>query len=201
MFCAQTSLFVSTKEALGIGKKREDARLDYPTVLRKRRTVTQVYRELNTNYFRRAFWMPYSSFGWLYHLLVEDLKRESGTKRFETYYVKRFPNCPILLIVHQAAVILFFRGREVYCISVMFGIPHSAVLIASQSLWTLSTIIRRQRSHFPQITPSSTRLTMGSNWNLKLYSSAVGCIDGIAIWHYNLDSKANTRRLWGSGHE
>ena len=79
---AQASQLASCEEARRRGTKREGTRLDCPTVPRIRKTVTQVYRELGANYFRRAFRMSFHTFHRLYHLLEEHLKQESGTKRF-----------------------------------------------------------------------------------------------------------------------
>ena len=96
---AQASQLASAEEALRLERKREGTRLECPTVPRQRKTVTQVYRELGKGYFRRAFRILYQTFGQLYRLLEEDLKQESGTKRFETSYVNCSTNGPVLLTV------------------------------------------------------------------------------------------------------
>ena len=117
----------STKEIRRVNSKREGTRLDRPAVPRVRKNVTQVNRELGQNYFRRAFRMSYRTFFRLYRMIEDDLKREIGTKRFESDYVERSTNGPILLTVRLAAALRFFAGGEAYDIAVMFGISHSAI--------------------------------------------------------------------------
>ena len=111
---AQALQLALAEGAQGLERKREGTRIDCPTVQRTRKSVTQVYRELGKGYFRRAFRMSYRTFCRLYRLLEDDLKRESGTKRFEPGYVDRSSNGPVLLTVRLAAAIRFFAGGELW---------------------------------------------------------------------------------------
>ena len=43
-------------------RKREGTRTDCPNVPRERKSVTQVYREMGAQYFRRSFRMNYLTF-------------------------------------------------------------------------------------------------------------------------------------------
>ena len=62
MLYAQVAQLASAEEIRRVNSKREGTRLDRPAVPRVRKNVTQVYRELGQNYFRRAFRMSYHTF-------------------------------------------------------------------------------------------------------------------------------------------
>ena len=103
MLYAQVSQITCADEIRRLNSKRQGTRLEKPTVPRERKTVTQVYRELGKHYFRRSFCMSYLTFGRLYRLLESGLKKESATRRFESDYVERSPNGPVLPAAAGAA--------------------------------------------------------------------------------------------------
>ena len=103
MLYAQVSQITCADEIRRLNSKRQGTRLEKPTVPRERKTVTQVYRELGKHYFRRSFRMSYLTFGRLYRLLESGLKKESATRRFESDYVERSPNGPVLPAAAGAA--------------------------------------------------------------------------------------------------
>ena len=142
MLYAQVSQITCADEIRRLNSKRQGTRLEKPTVPRERKTVTQVYRELGKHYFRRSFRMSYSTFGRLYRLLESGLKKESATRRFESDYVERSPNGPVLLIVHLAAAIWFFAGGEAYDITCMCGVSHTVVFETSPWLLVQLTSVR-----------------------------------------------------------
>ena len=127
--------------------------------------------------------MSYRTFGRLYRLLEEDLKRESGTKRFETDYVDRSPNGPVLLTVRLAAAIRFFAGGEAYDIAVMFGISHSVVF---ESVTFVVDAINKNNEmaiSFPTNHDDQREIARGFQSKSEVgINRAVGCIDGIVIW-------------------
>ena len=78
MLYAQRSQLTCAEKVGRINNKGQGTRLEAPPVPRARTTVTQVYRELDKQYFRRSFRMLYETFGRLYRLLEENLKRETS---------------------------------------------------------------------------------------------------------------------------
>ena len=127
--------------------------------------------------------MSYQTFGQFYRLLEEDLKRESGTKRFETDYVDRSPNGPVLLTVRLAAAIRFFAGGEAYDIAVMFGISHSVVF---ESVTFVVDAINKNNEmviSFPTNHDDQREIARGFQSKSEVgIDRAVGCINGIVIW-------------------
>ena len=183
MLFAQASQLSSAEEVRRLNKKRSGTRLDAPAVPRIRKTVTQVYRELGKHYFRRAFRMSYSTFGRLYRLLENDLKRETGTKRFESDYVERSTNGPILLTVRLASAIRFFAGGEAYDIAVMFGISHTSVFDSVAFVVNAINKCKEMNISFPTDHARQRENARGFRSKSDVgFDRVVGCIDGIVIW-------------------
>ena len=166
-----------------MNNKRQGTRLEKPTATRERKTVTQIYRELGKHYFRRSFRMSYSTFGRLYRLLEDGLKKESGTKRFESDYVERSPNGPVLLTVRLAAAIRFFADGEAYDIAYMCGVSHTVVFESIGIVVNAINKCEEMKISFPTSHARQREIARGFRSKSEVgFDNVVGCIDGIVIW-------------------
>ena len=145
--CSQ--LACADEQVRRLNNKRQGTRFEAPPVSWVGKTVTQVYRELDKHYFRCSFWMSYDTLGRLYHLLEENLKRETETKRFEDDYVERSTNGPLLLTVRLAAALRFFADGEAYDIAAMFGISNTVVFDSIDAVTNAINTCKELNISFP----------------------------------------------------
>ena len=166
-------------------QKREGTRLECPTIPRVRKSVLQVYREMEQNYFRRSFRMSYHALCRLLRLIEPTLEKEMDSKRNEPGYVERAPNGPIDLLVRVAAAIRFFAGAEAYDISVMFGISHRSVFDSLDCV-AVNAINGTEAMDIKFPTDQDEQRKIARGFQMKSpvakIDFCVGCVDGMLVW-------------------
>jgi hypothetical protein len=100
---------------------------------RRRRSVSDIYKELGRIYFRRAYRMTYTSFRRLAALLRPYIITACGSKGAPRYC----PNGPISPDVRLACAIRWFAGGSTYDIMTTFGISHTTLLMLLTSIQDL----------------------------------------------------------------
>ena len=92
--------------------KRKGTCLDCTTVLRIRKSVLQVYREMRKSHFRRAFRMSYPVFCRLLRFIEPQSRKEVDVKEEKPGYNEYCPNQPIELAVRLGAAIRFLPAAS-----------------------------------------------------------------------------------------
>ena len=107
-------------------QKTQGSRRNASTVKRQRRSVRDIYKELEKTYFRRAYRMSYATFCKLYRLLAPRLKTLCADKKSTNY----IPNGRIHSSVILACAIHLFAGGAAYDLATSYGISTSEALEA-----------------------------------------------------------------------
>jgi hypothetical protein len=146
---------------------------------RRRRSVSDIYKELGRIYFRRAYRMTYTSFRRLAALLRPYIITACGSKGAPRYC----PNGPISPDVRLACAIRWFAGGSTYDIMTTFGISHTDTI---NSYWYVVDAINqhpRFEIKYPDDQEKQRSIAAGfAEVSSAGFRCCAGAIDGILIW-------------------
>lgn len=153
---------------------------------RRRRSVRDVYRELGSIYFRRAYRMTYISFKRLAALLRPLISASTGYKGTPRYC----PNGPIPPDVRLACAIRWFAGGSTYDIMTTFGVSHTDTI---NSYWYVVDAVNQHPGFtisYPDDHDKQRSIAAGF---AEVSSAGFGCcsgaVDGIMIWTHKPSMK------------
>jgi DDE superfamily endonuclease len=147
---------------------------------RKRKQVDDVYKELGSIYFRRAYRMEYKNFQLLAQMLTPLIIKVSGKKQNSNKYA---PNGIITPDVRLACALRWFAGGSAYDIMTTYGISHTETI---NSIWYVVDAVNHHASfniEYPKDYNQQQLIAEGFyNVSSAHFNSCAGAIDGILIW-------------------
>ena len=149
----EVSLIVGNLAAAIAAKKQREATPHTPLYARtwRRQFVVEVYRNLGSSYFRRAYNMTYESFCHLHHKRSPGIKAAARVLR--KYQLRGLqssiskpppvPNGPIPSSIRLACALRYFAGGSPYDLMSVYGVSHTIIL---DSVWCVVEAINQLRS-------------------------------------------------------
>ena len=156
-------------------------------IIRKRKLIQNIHRELGDVYFRRAYRMSYLAFKKLYSVLkphLLDALSQTEKKRVHA------PNGKIPLATRIGCGLRYFAGADPYDLVIVFGISHSSVYNSIDAMVEAVNKCEKFKIEYPE--DHEVQQWIADGFKSKSgagFDCCAGAIDGILIWTHQPSKK------------
>lgn len=169
---------------LGPEDDGEDATTRRQTIIRSRRPVFTIFRELGPTYTRRAYRMSPDTFYNLHRVLLPYLRYNINPLQGSTKTNRNGArNGLVPSTTRLAAALRYFAGGSVYDLAIMHGISCTEVY---RSVWRVVDAVNSAESlkiEFPHDHDKQRELALGFRSRSSAdFDCCVAAIDGLLIW-------------------